>query len=210
MADPTKPPRVMLVTGLLLLALGLGSCTFSGRSAQTLQTAIFDDENAGVVVPMGTPRPITATGTVLLVFSSPAGSTCRLTGSDGKVLRPKPAPKVPVEVPDSELTFDTATDVDVVAGVTYAVECAPPKGVDTGRFAVANLPGGSARLSLLGVTGVGGGLLTLVGLGLTVGGLFGRRRWRRSPTTVAAPEMPGSPPPMAPPSAGPPPDHDES
>ncbi|MFM7063791.1 MAG: hypothetical protein ACKO04_09935 [Actinomycetes bacterium] len=194
MADANKPPKVMLVTGLLLLALGLGSCTYSGRSAQTLQSAIFDDENAGVVVPMGTPRPITANGSVLLVFTKPSGSTCRLTGSDGKVLTPKSAPKVPVDVPDSELTYDSATDVEVVAGVTYSVACSPPAGVDGGSFAVAHLPGGSARLSLLGLTGVGGGLLTLVGLGLTVGGLFGRFKFRRKGLAAPAPAMPAGPP----------------
>ena len=206
MADATKPPKVMLVTGLLLLALGLGSCTYSGRSAQTLQTAIFNDENAGVVVPTGTPRPITATGTVLLVFTKPSGTTCRLTGSDGKVLTPKAAPKVPVDVPDSELTYDSATDVKVTAGVTYSVVCTAPEGTRNGRFAVANLPGGSTRLSLLGITGVGGGLLTLVGLGLTVGGLFGRFRWRRTARPLVVPGMADAPPSMsAPPADGGPP-----
>ena len=200
MADPTKPPKVMLVTGLVMLVLGLGGCTFSGRSAQTLQTAIFNKDNAGTVVQMGTSREITARETVLLVFASPSGAKCTLTGSDGKVLTPTAAPKVPVDVPDSELTFDSATDVQVTKGVTYTVECPLPKGADTGRFAVANLPGGSSRLSLLGVTGIGGGLLTLVGLGLTVGGLFGRFRWKRKGQVAPVPAMPATPPAMSDPS----------
>jgi hypothetical protein len=201
MADPTKPPKVMLVTGLALLVLGLGSCTFSGRSAQTLQTGIFNKDNAGVVVAMGNPREITARETVLLVFTTPSGARCTLTGSDGKVLKPTAAPKVPVDVPDSELTFDSATDVQVTRGVTYTVECPLPKGAESGRFAVANLPGGSARLSLLGVTGIGGGLLTLVGLGLTVGGLFGRFKWKRTGQAAPIPAMPDGPPTMSGPSS---------
>lgn len=201
MADPTKPPKVMLVTGLALLVLGLGSCTFSGRSAQTLQSAIFSKDNAGTVVQMGSPRDIVARETVLLVFTSPSGARCTLTGSDGKVLRPTSSPKVPVDVPDSELTFDSATDVEVTKGVTYTVECPLPKGADSGRFAVANLPGGSGRLGLLGVTGIGGGLLTLVGLGLTAGGLFGRFRWKRTGRSAPVPAMPSSPPTAADPSA---------
>lgn len=196
MADPNKPPKVMLVTGLALLVLGLGSCTFSGRSAQTLQTAIFSKDNAGTVVQMGSPRDIVARETVLLVFTSPSGARCTLTGSDGKVLRPTSSPKVPVDVPDSELTFDSATDVEVTKGVTYTVECPLPKGADAGRFAVANLPGGSTRLGLLGITGIGGGLLTVVGLGLTVGGLFGRFRWRRTGRSAPGPTAPVAPPGM--------------
>jgi len=184
-----------------MLVLGLGSCTFSGRSAQTMQTAIFNKDNAGTVVAMGNPREITARETVLLVFTSPAGARCTLTGSNGKVLKPKPAPKVPVDVPDSELTFDSATDVQVTKGVTYTVECLLPKGVETGRFAVANLPGGSTRLSLLGVTGIGGGLLTMVGLGLTIGGLFGRFRWKRKGQAAPIPAMPADPPTMSGPSS---------
>jgi len=201
MADSNKPPKVMLVTGLAMLVLGLGSCTFSGRSAQTLQTAIFNNDNAGVVVAMGNTREITARETVLLVFTSPSGARCTLTGSNGKVLKPKAAPKVPVDVPDSELTFDSATDVQVTKGVTYTVECPLPKGAETGRFAVANLPGGSTRLSLLGVTGIGGGLLTMVGLGLTVGGLFGRFRWKRKGQAAPIPAMPADPPTMVDPSS---------
>jgi len=200
MADPTKPPKVMLVTGLALLVVGLGSCTFSGRSAQTLQAAIFNKDNAGTVVRLGSPREITASESVLLVFTSPSGVRCSLTGSDGKVLRPSAAPKVPVDVPDSELTFDAATDVEVVKGVTYTVDCPLPEGATSGRFAVANLPGGSGRLSLLGVTGIGGGLLTLVGLGLTVGGLFGRFKWRRTGRSAPPPAMPDVPPAMSDPS----------
>ena len=201
MADPTKPPKVMLITGLVMLVLGLGGCTFSGRSAQTLQTAIFNKDNAGTVVQMGAPREIVARESVLLVFASPSGAKCTLTGSDGKVLSPKAAPKVPVDVPDSDLTFDSATDVPVTKGVTYTVECPLPKGSTSGRFAVANLPGGSSRLSLLGLTGIGGGLLTLVGLGLTVGGLFGRFKWKRKGQAAPVPAMPTVPPVMSDPPA---------
>jgi hypothetical protein len=85
--------------------------------------------------------------------------------------------------------------------VTYTVECPLPKGAESGRFAVANLPGGSARLSLLGVTGIGGGLLTLVGLGLTFGGLFGRFRWKRKGQAAPLPAMPDGPPTMSGPSS---------
>lgn len=201
MSDPNKPPKVMLVIGLALLVLGLGSCTFSGRSAQTLQAAIFSTDDAGTVVQMGSPREIVARETVLLVFTSPSGARCTLTGSDGKVLRPTSSPKVPVDVPDSELTFDSATDVEVTRGVTYTVQCPLPEGVDAGRFAVANLPGGSARLGLLGVTGIGGGLLTVAGLGLTVGGLFGRFRWKRKGPAAPVPAMPDGPPTMSGPSS---------
>ena len=201
MADPTKPPKVMLITGLALLVLGLGSCTFSGRSAQTLQAGIFNQDNAGTVVQMGTPREITARESVLLVFTTPSGARCTLAGSDGKVLKPTAAPKVPVDVPDSELTFDSATDVEVTKGVTYTVDCPLPKGAASGRFAVANLPGGSARLSLLGVTGIGGGLLTLVGLGLTVGGLFGRFKWKRTGPSAPAPAAPDVPSAMSDPTS---------
>jgi hypothetical protein len=201
MADSNNPPKVMLITGLAMLVLGLGSCTFSGRSAQTMQTAIFNKDNAGTVVAMGNSREITARESVLLVFTTPSGVRCTLTGSDGKVLKPKPAPKVPVDVPDSELTFDAATDVQVTTGVTYTVECPLPKGAETGRFAVANLPGGSTRLSLLGVTGIGGGLLTMVGLGLTIGGLFGRFRWKRKGQAAPIPDMSAKPPTMVDPTS---------
>lgn len=194
MTDPTKPPKAMLVTGLLMLAVGLGSCTFSGRGAETMQGVIFNADNAGEVVQMGTPREITAQGTVLLVFTSPAAARCTLTGSNGKVLRPRPAAKVPVEVPDSELTYEAANNVTVVDGVNYTVECATPAGESVGRFAVANLPGGTARLSLLGITGIGGGLLTLIGLVLTAGGLFGRFRFSRKGLAAPLPATTASPP----------------
>ena len=135
------------------------------------------------------------------LYLHPRAIEPKFTGSDGKVLKPTAAPKVPVDVPDSELTFDSATDVQVTRGVTYTVECPLPKGAESGRFAVANLPGGSARLSLLGVTGIGGGLLTLVGLGLTVGGLFGRFKWKRTGQAAPIPAMPDGPPTMSGPSS---------
>jgi hypothetical protein len=66
---------------------------------------------------------------------------------------------------------------------------------------VANLPGGSTRLSLLGVTGIGGGLLTMVGLGLTIGGLFGRFRWKRKGQAAPIPDMSAKPPTMVDPTS---------
>ena len=200
MSDPNKPPKVMLITGLAMLVLGLGSCTFSGSGVRSMQNVMFDSANAGKVVAMGTPREIVARESVLLVFTSPSGSRCTVTGSDGKVLKVTAASKVPVDVPNSDLTYDSATDVKVTKGVTYTVECPLPKGATSGRFAVSNLPGGNSRLSLLGAAGIGGGMLTLVGLGLTVAGLFGRFKWKRQGPALPVPEMPGVPPTMATPS----------
>ncbi|MFM7068823.1 MAG: hypothetical protein ACKOYM_05110 [Actinomycetes bacterium] len=209
MADRQSPPKKMLIIGVVLLLLGLGGCGYGAAAAKSVQTDLFAAANGGTSLALGASRDVTATSATLLVFLRPTGTTCTGSSSAGATLEFGDPTSLPISTPDGGERYDAAYVVTVRSGEVYSVTCGEPG--TSGRFAVASLPVSAGRLGLLATAFSGGGVMLVLGVGLTIGGIVGRFRWtrrHRAATDLPAVPAPGSmdsggPPPPVPPPAPP-------
>lgn len=208
MADSTKAPKGLLISGIVLLLLGLGSCVGGGVAAAGPVAEFVDSLSNLNDVPFGETYEFAGTGTTAAVVTT-GDALCAAKDSSGQTVQLE-QPGADFSGGSADQEFDVNSTFPTAEGETYQVVC---DGSGTGTFAVLTLPSNLSTVAVGAAVGGLGGLLMVVGVGLLIASLIARSRWkkRQEPTVVPpAPPVPPVPPappaaPPAPPTAPPPP-----
>lgn len=210
-ANGTKPPKGMLIAGIVLLVLSLGGC---GVFAWGLTSLIGTVDDIGDVEPFGGTIRFTAQTDTGALLISTQGARCDVVDSSGAAV-PLDSVSWDVSTTQDGQQLDDARTFDTTEGETYEVTCDASDSAlgaaRDGSFVVVRLPsfpgGVGGLLASLLVGPIAGGLLFLLGLILFIVGLVRRSRWRKrgGPGTPAPYLPPGGGAPPAPGAAMPPP-----
>ena len=177
MADHDRPPKGLLITGIVVLLLGVGGCGFGGFTGARLINELTSSVSNTEPNAFGEAFVFTATGVAALVVTSERG-LCEATDGSGARVELSDAPDgLNPNLGGGEADYTGGFSMKTVDGRSYEVICNGPN-VD-GTFLVVPLPGGVA--GIVGSVGslFGGGLLILLGISLTIGGLIAQSRWKK-------------------------------
>lgn len=197
MADSTKAPKGLLVSGIVAVLLGLGGCIGGGAVAAGPVTAFFDSLSNLQGVPLGDTFEFEGTGSTAAVVVSGEALCAAQDGSGASV--PLDTPSSSFSGGSGDQEFDVDSTFDTTEGEPYRVVC---EGPGTGEFAVIAFPSNLGTIATGVAFGVGGGLLVVIGGALLIASLIARSRWKKSQQPGVAVPPPGqypSEPPQAPP-----------
>ncbi|MFM7064703.1 MAG: hypothetical protein ACKO04_14615, partial [Actinomycetes bacterium] len=197
MADPTKAPKGLLISGIVAVVLGLGSCVGGGAVAAGPVTEFFDSLSNLEGLPYGDTFEFEGTGSTAAVVRS-GDALCAARDASGQAVQ-LDAPGADLSGGSSEQDFVVDSTFETTQGARYLVVC---EGTGTGQFAVIAFPSNLGTIATGVAFGVGGGLLVVIGGALLIASLIARSRWKKSQQPGVAVPPPGqypSEPPQAPP-----------
>jgi hypothetical protein len=207
MADQTKPPKGLLITGIVLLVLSVAGCGGGCVSFLGFAGDLTDRAEEADRVAFADQTSFTATGDVAIVLVSDSSATCiGQDDSGGSVTFEDPGANTTGEIDTgSGVPLELKYTFDTDEGVTYTVACGSDTRTD-GEFMVFAFPGFTKLVT--GVGGVaGGGVFFVLGLIFLIVGLVKRSKWKKNhaagggyvpPAGGATPPPPGggfTPPP---------------
>jgi len=198
MANRTKAPKGALITGIVLLLLGLGGCgaaAFGVASLAGLADDITDTINYGEST-----RFTSASNAGALVLLSSDATCAGVDGSGQDLTFGNPGGTFTVNANGE--SFTSALTFDTVEGETYELSCDDALETQAGTYTVLKLPsvfGGVLGAVMIGAGGVGGALFLVLGLIFVIVGLVKRSKWKKQnssggPGAAMAPGGYGAPP----------------
>jgi len=203
MADKTKPPKGLLVTGIVLIALSLVGCGGGCVSFVGFASDLTDRAEEADRVAFADQTTFTASGEAAIVLVSDPSATCIGQDEDSQPIDfEDPGANTTGEIdtgsgPALELKYGFDTE----EGRTYIVSCGSETGAD-GEFMVFAFPGFTKLLTGLGGV-VGGGIFFVIGVIFLIVGLVKRSKWKKNNQGVFTPPAAGYAP--APAGGSPPP-----
>ena len=174
MADSTKAPRGLLISGLVLLLLGLGGCIGGGVVAAGPVSEFVDSLSNLEDVPFGEAYEFAGTGTTAAVVTT-GDALCAAKDSSGQAVQ-LDQPSADFSGGSADQEFDVDSTFSTTEGETYQVVC---DGSGGGTFAVITLPNNLSTVAAGAAVGGLGGLLMVVGVGLLIASLIARSRCGR-------------------------------
>ena len=199
MADQTKAPKGLLLTGVVLLVLALGGCGYGCTSFVGFASDIADAADGAGVTPLGSETTLRATGETSIVMSTVTNTVCEGEASDGTPIEfDSPAENTTANVDINGRDFDLSYEFDTEVGEDYRVRCGDELGT-SGEFVVVSFDLGKI---VTGLAGIGiGAVLFIVGLILLIVGLVKRSKWKKN-RNLGGPQgyggVPGAPTPPPP------------
>ena len=187
MADSTKAPRGLLISGLVLLLLGLGGCIGGGVVAAGPVSEFVDSLSNLEDVPFGEAYEFAGTGTTAAVVTT-GDALCAAKDSSGQAVQ-LDQPGADFSGGSADQEFDVDSTFSTTEGETYQVVC---DGSGGGTFAVITLPDNLSTVAAGAAVGGLGGLLMVVGVGLLIASLIARSRWKKRQEPAAVPPAPGA------------------
>ena len=187
MADSTKAPKGLLISGIVLLLLGLGSCVGGGVVAAGPVTEFVDSLTNLDDVPFGETYEFAGTGTTAAVVTT-GDALCAAKDSSGQAVQLE-QPGADFSGGSADQEFDVDSTFSTTEGETYQVVC---DGSGGGTFAVLTLPDNLSTVAVGAAVGGLGGLLMVVGVGLLIASLIARSRWKKRQEPPAVPPAPGA------------------
>lgn len=201
MADKTKPPKGLLITGIVLLVVSVAGCGGGCFSLVSLGTDLVNSAQGAASRTVGEPTSFTADGSAAVILTSATSTVCEVLDSTGN--------SVPLEAPGAGTTGSVTTDegqldfsysFETASGSAYEVLCVDDSD-PTARYSVVAFPGlGKAAT---GIAGVGGGVLAfIIGLIFAIIGLVQRSKWKKNNQQTGFTPTPGGPGGPVPPAPG--------
>lgn len=209
MADRTKAPKGLLITGVILLVLSVAGCGGGCFSLVSLGTDLVNTAQGAASRTVGEPVSFRADGSIALILTSANSSgMCEVLDSSGNTVTlqdPGAGTTGSVTTGDNE-TLDFRYSFETTSGEDYQVLCIDELD-PAAKFSVVAFPGLSKATT--GLAGVGGGILFFIlGLIFAIVGLVQRSKWKKKqgpgftppggPTGGVHPPAPGAPIPPAP------------
>lgn len=195
--DPNKPPKGLLIAGIVLLVLGLGGCGYGCTSVVGLVDDITDVASGSSTVAFGQTTTLESDAGGAVILASSADPNCEVVDDSGNPVElqaPSAGTSASIESTSGE-TLDLEYFFDTESGVVYQVTCQDALEGGSGEFVVVGLDLGKI---LTGFVGLGAGaLFFIIGLILLIVGLVQRSRWKKRQGPGAPMGAPGgySPPP---------------
>jgi len=214
-ADPSgnKPPKLSLITGIILLFLALSSCGVGGLSCASFASFLAGIADGASSVALGESTSLNAATSNALVLATSADVLCVGQDENGNAVEfSRPSNNTTGTFTSGSDTFTFMYSFDTNRGSTYNVTCDRPdsaEGQAKGRYAVGSFPGfGKIGLGIAGL--VSGFFLTLVGAVFLIVGLVKRSKWKKgqsasgsgAPSSPPVPSAPPAPPTTPPPWTG--------
>ena len=154
MADSTKAPRGLLISGLVLLLLGLGGCIGGGVVAAGPVSEFVDSLSNLEDAPFGEAYEFAGTGTTAAVVTT-GDALCAAKDSSGQAVQ-LDQPSADFSGGSADQEFDVDSTFSTTEGETYQVVC---DGSGGGTFAVITLPENLSTVAAGAAVGGLGGLL---------------------------------------------------
>ncbi len=199
MADGAKPPKGLLIAGIVLLVLGIGGCGYGCTNFVGFVSDLTDVVEGRATVPYGDSTTLQSDAGGAVILTSTSGAECEVVDDSGNQVslqEPSAGTSGTVDTTGGEtLEFQYYFDTD--SGVTYEVTCQDGMNGTGGEFVVVGFDIGKIVGGLFGI-GIGA-LLFIIGAILLIVGLVQRSRWKkRGGGTMAGPGGYSPPPPGAP------------
>ena len=200
MADQTKAPKGLLLTGVVLLVLALGGCGYGCTSLVGFASDIADVADDAGLTPLGNETTFRATGDTSIILSTQASTVCQGESADGSPIEfSSPGEGTSANVDLDGRSFDLAYEFDTESGQDYFVRCGEEGGV-AGEYVVVSF---NLDKVVTGLAGLGiGAVLFFIGLILLIVGLVQRSKWKKNRPVGGAPSpyggVPGAPTPPPP------------
>ncbi|MCB1256106.1 MAG: hypothetical protein KDB26_03325 [Microthrixaceae bacterium] len=176
-AKAAKAPKTVLIVGLVLLALSLGSCVYGGAKLSSTVTQVRDALDTAESQPSGTIVTVEDAEGLIMIFADSERMTCQVKDQTGAVINENvDNPAGSYETSGSRTQF-FIQGFEAKPTNSYEVTCSDP--AEQGYFVVVNVPDLSSAIA--GVAGIGIGILVFVvgGICLIVG-LISRGKWKRN------------------------------
>jgi len=195
MADPTKAPKGLLISGIVAVLLGLGGCIGGGAVAAGPVTEFFDSLSNIEGLPYGDTFEFEGTGSTAAVVRT-GEALCAAQDSSGANVQ-LDTPSADLSGGNAEQDFEVDSTFDTTKGESYRVVC---EGTGSGEFAVIAFPSNLSTIATGVLVGGAGGLLIVVGAALLIASLIARSRWKKAqqPGTVVPPPGAGPGGPVVP------------
>ena len=200
MADQTKAPKGLLLTGVVLLVLALGGCGYGCTSFVGFASDIADVADDAGVTPLGEETTFRATGENSIILSTVSSTNCEGESADGTPIEfSSPGETTTANIDVDGRSFDLAYEFDTDPDQEYFVRCGDELG-SSGEYVVISFDLGKI---VTGLAGIGiGAVLFFIGLILLIVGLVQRSKWKKNHPAGGAPSpyggVPGAPTPPPP------------
>ena len=195
--DPNKPPKGLLITGIVLLVLGLGGCGYGCTNFVGFIDDIADVASGSSTTAYGQTAPLQSDAGGAVILTSSPDAQCEVVDDSGNQVtlqEPSAGTSGSIDTTSGE-TLDLQYFFDTDSGVTYQVTCQDGLEGGNGEFVVV---GFDISKIVTGFVGLGAGaLFFIIGLILLIVGLVQRSRWKKRQGPGAPMGAPGgySPPP---------------
>jgi hypothetical protein len=187
MADSTKAPKGLLISGLVLLLLGLGGCIGGGAMAAGPVSDFVNSLSNLEDVPFGDTFEFAGTGSTAAIVVT-GNSLCAAKDSSGQAVQ-LDQPSADFSGGSADQQFDVDSTFSTTEGETYQVVC---DGSGDGSFAVVAFPENLSTIAAGAGIGIAGGLLMVIGVALLIASLIARSRWKKRQQPAAVPAAPGA------------------
>lgn len=198
MADQSKAPKGLLITGIVLLILGLGGCGYGCTSLVGAFSGIADDADATA---LNSEMTLRATGSTAIVFSTNSAAECYGEAADGSPIEfESPDGNATGSFSDGGSTYELLYQFDTSNGDDYRVICGDEAGT-AGEYYVVSFDLGKIGTSIGGI-GIGA-VLFVLGVIFLIIGLVKRSKWKKNNKAgVGGPGFAGAPGAVPPPPGG--------
>lgn len=194
MADQTKAPKGLLITGIVLLVLALGGCGYGCTSIVGFASQIADAGDDAGVNQLGTETTLRATGSMGIVLSTHGATECYGEEADGSQIEfNAPDANTSTSVDLDGRSFEVVYQFDTEDGQDYRVICGDEAGT-VGEYSVISFDLGKI---VTGFAGIGvGALFFILGAIFFIVGLVKRSKWKKNRNATGVPPVggPGVPP----------------
>lgn len=213
MANPNKPPKGLLISGLVCIAIALIGGTIMGVYGLSAIAGFGSDISSAQETAFGDTITISGTGGSHSVWSTSPSSfaaSCTATDESGSVDTISSGTTTS-SVDSGGDSYDYLGSFDTTSGVDYEVTCSTPSSdFITGNFAVVPLD--FAKVGWGAGAFIGsfllGGVFMFIGIVLLIAGAVSRSNWKKRQSGMGGPPSgqfaPAGTPPPPPAGFGPP------